>query len=143
MLSQTVEYALQAMCYLASLNDPAATSHSISLTTRIPHGYLSKVMRDLVRAELVRSARGRRGGFSLARPASNISLLDIVHAVDPALRPRHAKPTDTHRQALEPTLHRHLGDALAHVERCLADTTLASILSRPTDTLHTPRRQSA
>ncbi|MFM9995654.1 MAG: RrF2 family transcriptional regulator [Phycisphaerales bacterium] len=128
MISQTVEYALRAMSYLASLGGTATTSEAIARSTHVPQGYLSKIMRDLVRADLVRSFRGPHGGFVLARDAESITLLDIVSAVDPIRRiagcpladPQHAKPCP---------LHRCLDDALAHMEQRFRSTTLGSVLS--------------
>ncbi len=48
----------------------------------IPDDYLAKIMRNLVVAELVRSTRGPRGGYRLARPPSDVSILDVIEAVD-------------------------------------------------------------
>lgn len=127
MFSQTVEYALRAMSHLASLGGSAATSAAIAHATRVPHGYLSKVMRDLVCADLVRSTRGRRGGFVLARPAAGISILDIVNAVDPIHRVEHC-PLDNPMHVRLCALHQCLDDALAQIERTFRKVTLGSVL---------------
>jgi Rrf2 family protein len=55
----------------------------ISATMTIPERFLPSVMTDLVRAGLVESRVGRTGGYRLARPASTISLLDIIRAAEP------------------------------------------------------------
>jgi Rrf2 family protein len=80
MFSQTTEYALRAMACLASRGP--ASSEAIAAHARVPLRYLYKVMRALVIANLVVSQRGPGGGFSLARPASEISLLEVVKAVE-------------------------------------------------------------
>ena len=126
MFSQTVEYALRAMMHLASLDGKPVTSDRIALQTGVPPGYLSKVMRDLVRAELVLSFRGPGGGFVLSRPAAEISMLDVVTAVDP-IRRIHQCPLGKAEHAGLCPLHRHLDGALADIERCFANTTLAAM----------------
>src|SRR5689334_15256620 len=123
MISQTIEYALRAMNTLAMLNGAASTSEAIAAATQVPQGYLSKVMRDLVRADLVQSFRGPRGGFRLARDPSTISLLDIVNAVDPIRRISACPLKDPHHVDLCP-LHRCLDDVLAHTEQRFRCTSL-------------------
>jgi Rrf2 family protein len=127
MFSQTVDYALRAMVFLAAARDEeCASSERIAEQTQVSPGYLSKVMRDLVLARLVVSQRGPRGGFSLALPPGQISILDIVDAVDPIRRiekcplgnPAHAK--------LCP-LHERLDRTVCDVRRTLSQTTLADI----------------
>ncbi len=130
MISQTVEYALRAMSHLASLTaskDAAATSEAISLATRVPQGYLSKIMRSLVCADLVRSFRGPNGGFVLARRPERITVLDIVNAVDPIKRIEYCPLDNPLHTSLCP-LHRCLDDAFAHIERVFGSTNLASVL---------------
>ena len=128
MISQTIEYALRAMNNLAALGGAATTSEAIATATRIPQAYLSKVMRDLVRAELVKSFRGPRGGFVLARDADSITLLDIVNAVDP-IRRMASCPLEDPRHAELCPLHRCLDDVLAHMEQQFRITSLGSVLS--------------
>ena len=128
MLSQTVEYALRAMVHLASLPpDNAVTSEVIADRTKVPKGYLSKILRDLVVAEMVVSQRGPSGGFTLARPSSKISILDVVNAVDPIDRIKKCPLGNPAHVQLCP-LHRRLDDAMAMVEREFARTTLAEVL---------------
>lgn len=129
MLSQTVEYALRAMMHLASL-EPGATANSevIAERTKVPQGYLSKVLRDLVVAQLVWSQRGPNGGFSLAREPSRISMLDVVNAVDPFERIKRCPLGNPAHTKLCP-LHQRIDSAMDYIERQFADTTLADILA--------------
>ncbi|MGD9692950.1 MAG: Rrf2 family transcriptional regulator [Phycisphaerales bacterium] len=123
MLSKTVEYALRAVMHLASLpDDRSASSSAVAAATHVPQGYLSKVLRDLVVAGLVASQRGPHGGFSLARPPRDISILDVINAVDPIPRIERCPLGNPDHSELCP-LHRRLDDALAAFEnefRCLA-----------------------
>jgi Rrf2 family protein len=128
MLSQTVEYALRAMMHLAALNGESATSDRIAQETKVPGGYLSKVMRDLVVAGLVESFRGPGGGFSLARTPDLITILDVVNAVDPIKR-IHKCPIDDPNHPNLCALHRRIDGAMSDIQQALERTTLAALLS--------------
>ena len=79
MLSQTGIYALKAMGYIASQTDRTPVlSQTISDHTKIPQNFLSKILNRLVQAGMIRSIRGRGGGFVLAKPATKIFLKDVV-----------------------------------------------------------------
>lgn len=128
MLSQTVEYALRAMVHIAAIPpDSALTSEAIAERTKVPKGYLSKVLRDLVVAGLITSQRGPSGGFSLSRPAPKISMLEVVNAVDPIQRITKCPLGNPAHLQLCP-LHRRLDDAIATIERDFAKTSLAEIV---------------
>ncbi|MCW5765485.1 MAG: Rrf2 family transcriptional regulator [Phycisphaeraceae bacterium] len=127
MVSQSVEYALRAMGHLVSLRGVAATCEVIARATRVPQGYLSKIMRDLVRADLVHSHRGPGGGFTLARDARTITVLDVVNAVDP-IRRIECCPLENPLHATLCPLHKCLDDALAHIEQSFRKATLGSVL---------------
>lgn len=131
MLSQTVEYALRAVVYLADQAPHPRTTEQIATRTRVPTAYLSKVLQSLARARVVSSQRGLHGGFLLARPADKLTILEIVNAVDPIQR-IHQCPLgiSTHGSVLCP-LHRRLDNAVASVEQAFANTTVAEILAEP------------
>jgi len=132
MLSQTVEYALRAMTHLAALEPGAsANSESIAQRTQVPQGYLSKVLRDLVVADLIASQRGPNGGFSLAKGASEISILDIVNAVDPITRITRCPLGNPAHVKLCP-LHRRLDDAIGMIESQFRQTLLSDVLTDTT-----------
>jgi Rrf2 family nitric oxide-sensitive transcriptional repressor len=132
MFSQTSEYALRVIVYLASLDGKQATIPQIADATRTPEGYLAKVLRNLALAELVRSQRGPQGGSVLARPAREITVLDVIQAVDPIQRittcPLGIKG---HGVNLCP-LHRRLDQAIAMVEDAFKKTSIAELVSAPT-----------
>ena len=79
MLSQTGIYAIRAMGYIASHQDgnPLLT-RTIAEEMQIPVNFLSKILNRLVQAGLIRSLRGRNGGFVMAKPSSEIFIRDIV-----------------------------------------------------------------
>jgi Rrf2 family nitric oxide-sensitive transcriptional repressor len=128
MISQTAEYALRAVVYLAGQDRAARTTAEIAKASRVPVGYLAKVMQALSRRGLVRAQRGVGGGFLLAHDAARLSVLDVIDAVDPLQRIRHCPlGLDEHRHALCP-LHRRLDDAFQRVEDSFRDTTIAELL---------------
>lgn len=127
MISSTIEYALRSMAFLSQTGAQPASSESIAKATQVPHGYLSKIMRDLVCADLVRSFRGPNGGFQLARAAEEISLLDVVNAVDPIRRISRCPMNNPLHINLCP-LHRCLDDAMDGVEKRLRAMTLTTLL---------------
>lgn len=131
MLSQTVEYALRAAVCLADDPHASRTTQEIARITRVPAAYLSKVLQALTREGLVHSQRGIGGGMRLNRPPEDITILEVVNAVDPIQR-IHTCPLGLpgHGVRLCP-LHRRLDEAHAMVESAFASTTLAELLNEP------------
>jgi len=82
-ISRSTGYALLAVGYIAqNQKQGIILSQNISKKYDIPLEYLLKILQQLVRANILRSKRGPRGGFSLARPAKKITLLQVVEAVE-------------------------------------------------------------
>lgn len=132
MFSKTVEYALRAVAHLAYEAPEARTTEQISDATRVKPAYLSKVLQALSRAGIVKSQRGVGGGIALARRPEELTILEVVNAVDPIQRIKTCPlGLKTHGVRLCP-LHRRLDDALAMVEAAFGGTTLAEVLSEPT-----------
>ena len=102
MFSQTVEYALRAIVYLASRPESAQTTPQIATVTKVPADYLSKVLQGLAAAGLVRARRGRDGGFNLAIPADQLTVYDVVEAVDPIRASSPARWASRAHQPLPP-----------------------------------------
>jgi Rrf2 family protein len=132
MFSQTVEYALRAVVHLAYQGPSPSTTEQIAQATLVPKAYLSKVLQGLSRAGLVHSQRGIGGGMTLARLPENLTILEVVNAVEPIAR-IHSCPLGlaAHGTNLCP-LHRRLDNAMAMVEQAFANTTLAEVLAEPT-----------
>lgn len=132
MFSQTVEYALRAVVFLAQNPNTSSTTEQVAEATKVPAAYLAKVLQALVKAGIVRSQRGVGGGVMLARQADELTILEVVNAVDPIKR-IHTCPLDlaSHGTNLCP-LHRRVDMALAMVEDAFRNTTLAEVLNEPT-----------
>lgn len=81
--NQATDYAFRAMLYLAQMPpDSVVNGQNLATKEAIPPRFLLKIMRSLTKAGLVRSFRGVEGGFGLAGAADEISLLDIVEAME-------------------------------------------------------------
>lgn len=82
-LSRAAEYAVRGVVYIASQKgDGAVHVKDIAKNQEVPEYFLVKVFSRLVRSGLIRSIRGNKGGFKLARPAKEISVYDIITAVE-------------------------------------------------------------
>jgi Rrf2 family protein len=82
-LSKKADYALMAMKHLAIRPDaPSASAREIAEQYDIPLELMAKVLQSLARRGLVTSLQGTRGGYRLARPTSQITVADIIQAID-------------------------------------------------------------
>lgn len=88
-ISERVDNAVRAMGELAVAGGESVKAEAISVRQDMSLKYLLDILRDLKRAELVRSKRGPDGGFTLSRPAAEISLADVFRAVDGPLADVH------------------------------------------------------
>ncbi len=133
MFSQTVEYALRAVRSFGRPGPGLRTTDQIALATLVPKPYLSKVLQGLCHAQIVRSQRGIGGGMTLTKAPADLTILEVVNAVEPIGRIREC-PLDlkTHGVRLCP-LHKRMDNALALVEDAFRTTTLAEILAEPTE----------
>ena len=82
-ISRKIEYGLRAMIFLAA--QPAervVPFREIGVRMQVPQDFLAKILKILVGSRLVKSARGARGGYRLGRAAREISMLDVIEAVE-------------------------------------------------------------
>ena len=86
-LSKKVEYALMAAKFMALRNSSRFSSaKEISESYQIPYQLVAKVLQNLVKSDIAISAKGANGGFTLSRNPAEISLLDIIQAVETKLK---------------------------------------------------------
>ncbi len=105
-ISERVDNAVRAMADLAVGEGHPTKAEAIAQRHDISLKYLLDILRDLKRGELVRSKRGPDGGFSLSRPADQITLADIFRAIDGPL-------ADVHDESLPRAALRRTGDRAA------------------------------
>lgn len=129
MLSQTAEYALRAMASLAYQPDGLVPTPTLAEQTRVPANYLAKVLQLLSGAGLIVGRRGVGGGYRLAKPADEITLLNVVNAVDPIQRITTCPlGLPNHGGNLCP-LHRRVDDAAKAIIDTFGATTLESLVT--------------
>ena len=131
MISPTAEYALRAVVSLAQQRGEPLTTPRIAELTQVPRGYLAKVMQMLVRAGIVFSRRGLGGGFTLRRPTEEMSVLDVINAVDPIHRIDSCPLRISGHGTLLCPLHSRLDQAIAAMEQSFAETSIAELLVAP------------
>lgn len=83
MFSQTSEYAIRALTILSRYPlDQFVLVGTLAESAGLPHHYLSKILQNLVRMQILESRKGSRGGFRLARNADEINLFEVVNAIE-------------------------------------------------------------
>ncbi len=126
--SQTVEYALRSVVWLASHAGNPQTVQQIAEATQVPSNYLAKVMNSLRRTGLVESRRGLGGGYILTRTSDELTVLDVVNTVDPIERiERCPLGLKSHGLNLCP-LHKHLDEAIGMIEQAFIKTKIADLV---------------
>jgi Rrf2 family protein len=87
-LTSRSEYALLALVYLSrNESEDYVSVETIALAQRIPPKFLEQILLALKRARYVRSWKGQRGGYRLAKPANKITLAEIIRLLDGTLAP--------------------------------------------------------
>jgi Rrf2 family protein len=129
MIPATAEYALRCVLVLARAGGQARSAEQIAADTRVPRRYVHKVLQALVSAGLARSQPGPGGGYALVRRPGDLSILDVVSAVEPLPRIRRCPLGLAGHTTLCP-LHRELDEACAATERAFARVTIAQLLEQ-------------
>jgi Rrf2 family protein len=86
-ISRKIDYGLRAMVFLASMSpEEVVPFREIARRMDVPEEFLAKILKTLVSRKLVQSTRGARGGYRLARSPAEISMLDVIEAVEGPVR---------------------------------------------------------
>jgi Rrf2 family transcriptional regulator, iron-sulfur cluster assembly transcription factor len=133
MLSATADYALRATLVLARTPGRPLRADEIAAATGAPRNYMAKTLNALARAGILTSARGPLGGFALAAPAAELTVARVIAPFEDA-RPAAccllgARPCDPARPC---TAHERWSSIVRASRDALAETSLASLLGRPT-----------
>lgn len=125
--SNACAYAIRALSRLALLRpDGYVLLDEICDESDLPRHFVAKIFQDLVRKGLLISAKGRGGGFALARPADQMTIYDIVEAVDGVERLNQCVVGLSHCDEKQPCpQHDHWSPIRGQVKRFLLETTLS------------------
>jgi Rrf2 family protein len=127
-LSAKADYALRATVELASLGDGHVKAEAVARAQSIPLRFLEQILLDLKHAGLVGSQRGAEGGYWLARPPAEISLADVIRAVEgPLANVRGVRPEELEYEGASTALREVFIALRANVRAVLEDVTLADV----------------
>lgn len=137
-LNKSTRFGLYSLVTLAERPDELVSASQIAQRFRISEHHLAKVLQQLVKARLVRSTRGTKGGFQLAKNPAKVTLLDVVRVFEPDLATQTCALLD-HDELCAMTgacrVGAVLGDLQRHVTERFAEVTIESLV--------TPRLPSA
>ncbi len=129
-LTRASSYALHAIEYMAAnkVQKPLA-SHHIAEARGIPERFLLKVLKPLVSARVLHSVKGPNGGYRLARPASKITMLEVIEAVDGPIRGQ-APLADSNQRGIDPRLQAICNTAADQVRRQLDKVRISDLIDK-------------
>jgi Rrf2 family protein len=129
-VSAKVDYALRAMLELAAAGT-LVKGEQLSTSQAIPRKFLESILLQLRHEELVASQRGVDGGYALARPASEISVADVIRAVEgPIATVRGVRPEEVEYVGVAAGLQPLWLDLRSAMRDVLEQTTLADLVAR-------------
>jgi Rrf2 family protein len=130
-VSAKADYAVRAATELAATtSDRPMKAERISDAQGIPIKFLEAILLELKHANVVKSTRGADGGYALARPATEISIADVIRAVDgPLANVRGERPEDTRYKGSAENLTKLWVAVRASLRDVLEQTSLADLIS--------------
>jgi Rrf2 family protein len=127
-LSAKADYALRATVELASQGDGHVKAETLARAQSVPLRFLEQILLELKHAGLVASQRGAEGGYWLARPPSEISLADVIRAVEgPLANVRGVRPEDLAYEGAANPLRDVFVALRANVRAVLEEVTVADV----------------
>ena len=124
-------YALHAVAYMAGQQrDEPTPSHIIADKRNISERFLLKVLKPLVAAQVLISAKGPHGGYRLAKPANQITLLEIMEAVDGPIRGQSPIGNGHNNHPLNKRLEQVCQDSAEFLRKQLKRVRISDILGR-------------
>lgn len=127
--SKATNYALHTMVYLANLSaEKSVGVKELASKQNVSPTYLSKVLTMLVKADFVESITGVNGGYKLAKPATNISFLDVIQAIEGKTVFFHCDPKNHAETKPHCLIGEVMGNAEQQMEDYLSKQTIGSIV---------------
>ncbi len=129
-LTRASSYALHAVVFMATQKQgKPIPSHIVAQARGIPERFLLKVLKPLVSARVLVSVKGPNGGYRLSRPASAVTMLEIVEAVDGPIRGQSPLSEEESDSSLNRKLEAICKQGAAQIRRQLEKIRLADLVS--------------
>src|SRR5688500_16269361 len=133
-VSAKVDYALRAVTELAAAPPGHVTAERLARAQEIPLKFLENILLELRRAEIVASQRGADGGYRLAKPAGEVSIADVIRAVEgPIATVRGSRPEEVSYGGAAVALRDVWIDLRTSMRGVLEATSLADLVARRAD----------
>jgi Rrf2 family protein len=130
-VSAKVDYALRALAELAAAPPGPVKAEQLATAQQIPPKFLENILLELRRAELVASQRGAEGGYRLAKPPADVSVADVIRAVEgPIATVRGARPEEVEYTGAAAGLRQVWIDLRTNMREVLEQTSLADLVNR-------------
>jgi Rrf2 family protein len=130
-LTRASSYALHAVAYMAGQKkDQPTASHLIAERRGIPERFLLKVLKPLVSAQVLLSVKGPNGGYRLAKPANDITILEIVEAVDGPIRGHAPTGQDGPSNSINKRLDQICSQAADQVRKALGKIKISELTAK-------------
>jgi Rrf2 family protein len=129
-ISAKVDYAVRALCTLADGGQRPITAESLARSQHLPAKFLESILNDMRRAGILHSQRGADGGYRLSRPASEITVADVIRPLDgPLAEVRGLRPEATSYEGPAEQLQSVWVAVRASLRSVLEQVTIADIAS--------------
>ncbi len=130
-ISAKADYALRAALELAAAGEDPVKGERLASSQDIPLHFLEHILLEMKHARLIRARRGARGGYWLARPADEITVADVIRAVEGPLANIHeSAPEDLHYEGAAERLRDVWVAVRANLRGVLESVTLADVVSK-------------
>ena len=127
MISKSAEYALRAVTCMAVDPPKPISADVLAVKTKVPRRYLTRIMQELAAADVVDSRSGPGGGYLLAKPTDQLTILDVINAVSPLER-INACPLGLRSHKSLCPLHAELDRAYAATEAAFSAVTVKQLV---------------
>ncbi len=127
MISRTAEYAFLALAFLTRNRDRAVTTREIARATGLPADYLSKILRSLRKQGILVAHRGIGGGFALARPPEEVSILDVLSGLGEKLPQTDTCPLGIEGHIKICKIHRTINEAVSLIRTRFSALSIAEL----------------
>ena len=129
-ISAKVDYAVRALCTLADADGHPVTAETLARSQGLPAKFLESILNDMRRAGLLLSQRGAEGGYRLSRPASSITVADVIRPLDgPLAEVRGLRPEAANYEGSAEHLQEVWVAVRASLRAVLERVTIADIVS--------------